>query len=87
MISAVSQNGSIRSGLAAVLLQFGNGIPGFLIKFQIPEIVPLILFRYFSQYPTGIACCQRPVGNIFRHYASRTDYHIISDGDTGGSLR
>lgn len=83
MISAVSQNGSIRSGLAAVLLQFGNGIPGFLIKFQIPEIVPLILFRYFSQYPTGIACCQRPVGNIFRHYASPTDYHIISDGDAG----
>lgn len=33
MISAVSQNGSIRSGLAAVLLQFGNGIPGFRIKF------------------------------------------------------
>ena len=83
MISAVSQNGSIRSGLAAVLLQFGNGIPGFLIKFQIPEIVPLILFRYFSQYPTGIACCQRPVGNIFCHYASCTDYYIAANVDTG----
>lgn len=65
MISAVSQNRSIRSGLAAVLLQFGNGIPGFLIKFQIPEIVPLILFRYFSQYPTGIACCRDQSGISF----------------------
>ena len=60
-------------------LRIFQGVEKFLINFSVFKIIGLIFFCDWTDYTARIACCKRPIGNVFCNDATSADDWIIAN--------